>query len=599
MRVGWIGLLLLGVLVALWLLGALEPEAPAVSDAGHDASEAEAPTLATTVRARPTEGPLDGAALLVSLRGLDKGALGPRLQQLWQPATRRAVSYDPALVAYLITLLTDEERVTAYGALALLGTIGPRAIDDIRPLASHADRRLRMAAVGIFARWASGGHRLAAPDWIALFDDADKQVATYAWNVASMGLPYDEALADDIQSRMRSGPQAGYYSAERALARMGPEGLARLFAILETPDTPFDLNILSALRMARPEELRPFLPRLEPWIRAHAEDRQVLALQVLHAFEGETTVLMPAMLEAWRHESFAVRLELLGLFERMGPKAAPAVEQMLEAMEESDERISSRAMNILGLTRAQPARVLPKLRAALDELGDDPAAIAIGQYGAAAEPYLRSALQSPDEDVRYFALAGVYRMGAASARLRDLVQPLITIDDEEVAHRASMAMGAMGAEAEEALPLIWARYVQGKMHVQQAAEIFWRVGPPAQAFLLAGLEEQDRRAKVLQVLENFPSGTDFAFAALASRLRSEDVRERLQALLIVQRALAPPPGPPGMGWDDREHYLAPQATRDATRRIFTAALQDPDRNTRHQAQTGLDWLAEMESPEER
>lgn len=591
------GLGLLAVVLACgavaWLLGTGGDADVEPSDVGPFEAD-RAPVLAGRAPAKDDGALLDGQAVLAELQALDVQARGTRLHALLDEGTAPRVAYDEDLVRYLITLLTHADRIVAVGAQQLLARIGTQAAALVLPLLSHDDARLRMAGVGIVGTWARAGFRVPAASWISLFDDADRRVASYAWAVVCAGVPYDETLAAHIERRIRAGPGADHYGPERALVRMGHQGIGRLFALLDRRGADFELNVLSALRSARPEDLRAHIERLEPWLRGTDEDSQVLALQVLHVFDGATDDLMPILLEAWQHESFSVRFELLALFERMGARAAPAAEVLIAAMDDDDERISSRAMAILGTTRAKPGHVLPKLRDALDDLGDDPAAIAMGRYGAAAEPYLRSALESPDEDVRYFALAGVYRMGPSSRRLKDLVRPLVTIDDEEVAHRASMAMGAMGEDGADALPDIWARYAHGKMRDHQMAEILVRMGGPGQAFLLARLAERTQRERALALLDVWPGETRFASTLIDALLHAADPRVRSRAVHMVGRCMGPPPG-----WErthgDATYRPAPDVMAYVRERV-TPRLQDEDANVRLQARTVLEWLHDAGTP---
>ena len=598
MRLGLLLLALTGIALGVWLLvgaGMTEPKAGEDTDSllpGAD-DEGDGPALASKGQVRDEEPRLSGADVLEDLRALEGEALKEHLARLIPQTASVPIGYDEALARHLLTLLMSEDRVIQWRAQILLRDLRPHATDVVLPLLSDAQPAWRRLGLGIVGAWAREGYRLPADQWIALFDDVDKQVATYAWNLACSGVPYDEALVDDMLRRMRIGPRARWNGPERGIARMGPQGIERLLALLEQPDSPFVLNILTGVRSARPDELRPFMDRIEPWMRSEDEDERLVALQVLYAFQGDIAAWMPAMEAAWSDDSFTLRYELMQLWEGMEGRGSPAADLLLRAMKDDDERISSRAMNLLGLARVEPARVLPLLREALDDLGDDPAAIAIGCYGAAAEPYLRSALESPDDDVRYFALAGVYRMGPSSARLKDLVRPLVTVDDDDLAHRASMAMGAMGAEAADALPAIWERYVLGKMHAQQLAEILARVGAAGKAFLLARARDPKQRSLALSALREWQGDTGFAWEVVRSLLAAEKPDTRVEGLMILQRGLGPPPRDPNARRWDEEFTAAADVLRSIRERA-APLTSDPHPNVRMHAKETVRYVDEHE-----
>lgn len=600
MRLGVLVLVLAGVSVAAWLLldGAGSGADDGATSTHELLTDEVGPALSTkgTSKDAPPRA-LDGAAVAGELETLEGKGLWLRLQELASQADRVTVGYDEALVARLLALLGHEDNRVAYGARRLLTILGPEAKDAVLPLLSHGEVGMRMHGIGIVGAWGKDGFVLPAERWLTLFRDEWAQVNRYAWGVVVGGVPYDEALADYLQSVMRAAPTASYNSAARGIVRMGPQGIERMFAMLEKPNSPFVGNVLSALRSARPQDLRPYLDRLEPWMRSEDEDAQVLALQTLHMFEGDTAAWMPTLLEAWTHESYAVRYEVLSLWQRMGPHATPAVEALLEGMKLSDERLATRAMYILGSTKAAADRVLPYLRNSLDELGDDSAAITIGRYGALGEPHLRSALKSPDDDVRYFALAGVYAMGRESRRLKDLVLPLVTVDDDDLAHRASMAMGAMGAEGAEALPAVWRRYVEGKMRHDQIAEILARIGPAGHVWLLARLADRKDAERARVALDQWPGDVRFAAAVIDRMLASTHPRDRVRGLTWLQRGITPPPAWRDTAWGDQTYRPADEVL-DFVRHRAEPLAKDVDGNVRLQARTALDWIAEVTAGDE-
>ncbi len=604
MRIGLI--LALGLLAAAavgYLVFPPEGTSPtAVPAADEGESPTEVPTLAgagTRAVGGDAQGGLDPSRLLAELRALDPEAAGRRLEQVGTGRTGANVPYDRALVAYLLEALRSGDRAAVQGATFLLARIRPLPYAEVQPLLAEEEGRLRMAAISILSMWARAGESYADPGWLEAFRDPDPKIARFAWAVVCGGVPYSSVLADFCEAKMATEEAAAWFGPGRALAGMGPEGLQRLMKLLDRKDPELDYEILRALRFARPGDLEPFYPRLTPWILGEDADVAAIALAALQQQGDALAPLMPVLIKAWKSEAFGVRWELVGLFERLGPKAAGAADVLLAALDEdTDDRIVTAAMGLLGGMRALPERVLPRLRTALDEGGDGPAARALGAYGAAAVPYLRSALESPDENVRYFALMGVKALGASSKELRELVLPLIGVDDGELAAKAAEAAGSMGEAAAEAVPLLWQRLRDGTLKTAQLAEIYGGIGPTAGAYLLTRLGgEAEERASALRVLASYRYGTAFALDALDTALLSKVATDRRLAAVAVSAAANPPPPKNDAELEASLDFVAPAPLRRRVAALLRPLRDDSDRVTAQVVRGVLAQLARMEALE--
>lgn len=585
-------LVLVAGLGVAWLFGAFDPGTGPDPTSDLTTPAGDGPTLSAL--GRPGDR-VDGARLTAELKQLEGGALAEHLARYAQGDHLPAVGYDEGLARHLIELLRHEHAYVRVRARTLLGRLGPQAAPLVLPLLDDASAVWRRHGILVVQHWLPDGYVLPTDRWLRLLADPDKTAHRFAWQALCSGVAYDDALVEALVALVRDSPYAEVLGPERALAGMGPRGVGRLFDLLEERPEALDLNVLSALAWADPATLAAHVERLGPWIRAAHEDRQVHALRCVRGLADDALEkVLPDVIAAWAHESLTVRLELLLLLAANPFAASRAIDVLLDAMRNDDERIARYGFGTLGRLRARPETVLPYLRDQLDTTGDDVTAFSLGTYGEAASSYVRSALASPDDDVRYLALHAAYAMGPASRSVRDAVRPLVEVDDEELAKRAAIAMGMMGEEAAEALPAIWDLLMADKLTYEEIADILGRTGAAGRAFILARWREKATHVRAREVLYGWPGDTRFALGVLTPWLASEDRDDRYRALGILAQSLTSPPAPP-TGWPETFRFAPQPGVIADLRRLVSPFLEDDDELVRGEARSILGRIAAIEA----
>lgn len=581
----WLVVLAAGI-AAVWFLGVFAgPGAPQDAQRTSRADEAESDPQLAAAGTRPAErspADVDGEDLLRRLGAADAAGARTLLLEVGYERVHETVGYDRDLVAYLVEAMLAGDGRLRGAAVQILRRIGPAALDAIKPLLFDRPHAARMAGLMVLNLWVGDGRRFADPGWVALLKDSNDMVSSRTWQMVSVGVTYQEDLASYCEAVIRAGPVGLVGSAGETLAWMGPRGMARLFDLLAESEGNRAASILGVLDHADRNALRPFLSRLDRWIRGRDEMPAFLALGALREYGQELVPLVPAMLEAWPRGSARVRRELLKRLEQVAPHAPGAVDLLVAALDHEEVWIRQQATAVLGRIALRPAAVLPKLRDALDRGGDDLAAMAIAGYGDAALPHLRSALQSPDADTRYFALYGVANLGEASVATKDLVLPMISDPDHEIASRAVLAAGQMGKAAAQALPAIWRAYESDQVGPKDVARALAGIGATARAFLRAklagGADLGDGSA--LRVLAAYPHGTGFALDVLDSYLTADRAETRLLATqALFAAADAPLQAQAQAGQPGDPHWITPaQVSRlDA---LLAARAADTSRDVR-------------------
>ena len=497
------------------------------------------------------------------------------------------IGFDEELVRLMVAWLQSDNRVLQHRANVVLLRMGPRVLPFTEPLLRSDNDTARCYALTFYAGWKGRGFKgVELPPLLPFLEDDSSSVQGYAMALVTRGIPYDPAIAAWLRERIRPGPGATWYGPEVALANMGDEGFAEVFAMLDDPKLRY--NGLGGLRGAPPEQLRKLFPRLEALIADDRdEDAQVAAVRVLHRLEGDFASLLPTLTKALQGESYPVRVEILMALEQMEERAAPALEGLLVALADRDDRIASQAAGILKTIQAAPARVLPALAAALQGDAGRHAAAAMGAYGARAVPYLQAALDGSDEDACYNALHGVAALGPEGAPLASRVLALLDDEDYDMQVRAASTLGALGAAGKAGIPVILRLLHEDVLTPGAAAGILMQIGPASEAAVLAELRSGDEasRLRIVTLLSAFRARSAFAIDDLAPYLSHANAKVRLHAVTAVSASTwsesmddgAPPTGDRVL-WQKVRAMVAPRS-------------EDPDPRVRSFA---LDTLQELD-----
>ena len=478
--------------------------------------------------------------------------------------------FDGTLARHLVGLLGDP-RLGAH-ARGLLIAMGSRAAGLLWPLLEPGDDpAARADAVWVLGGWLARNERVPDPGWLRLVQDGDAKVGAAAWSVVLQGVPYDDALAAWCLARLRPGVPAEYTSPERALAVMGVQGVGALFAERDRrTDVDLTLHVLGALRFADPAAIAPFTDRLVGHLRAEGQEEPLAALAALQQWGGDPTSFLPDLEAAWARGSLEVQLGILGLLQHAQIRPEGATDLLLAAVSHTDARVSAGAVWLLGEMRARPAQVLPLLRERLDAQGGDAEGSALGGYGRAALPYLRSAMESGDDDVAYFAMLGLQRLGVDAVSLAPHVLSLLQAEELDLVKRAALTAGRIGAP--DAAEGIWSRLEDETLKPVDVVLPFLALGAPAEVLLVAKLQADDRTANrlALEVLAGFTGRSAFALDAVEPYLRSSDKTWRRSAVQIVRGALGFELSTGGVAASSRDLLQRVQ-------RMLAPLRDDPDR----------------------
>jgi len=554
----------------------------AAPPAGPATLDGRGPSAAASSAAPDTEEALTPARLRAALEGSDDTK---RSEVLVRLSAMKSLAFDADLARLAAGWLAgDDVRMTG-PARMLLARMGPQTKAWVLPLLGEAHADVRWRALLVVHGWRRFEFQdLTLPPMLPLLEDENGRVRDLALSLLARGAPYDEQVAAWLLDHVEPADLL-YYPFETALAGLGEQGREQVVAMLDDPHLVY--NALGALGQAPKAALRAALPRIADFI---ADDRdenlQVAAIHTLILLQGDCEAALPGLRAALRGESFPVRREALMVLEQMGERAAPAVPELIDVLASGDERLATRAAGVLGDVHLEPARVLPALRRSLEDDGGDAAARAMAAYGEAALAPLRDALDQGDDDVRYFALAGVAELGRKAAPLARRVIALIDDTDEDLAVRAAMTCARLGEAGDGGIPGILRRLQDDTLLPGRAASVLMALGPPAERALLSSLQRGSRsqRRHVLEVLANARGHSAFALEALTPYLRSDDVDLRLEATRAVVVSLWSDPYTVGIS-----QRSAPRLRR-RVRKMLAALPRDDDREIRQIVEGALEEL---------
>jgi HEAT repeat protein len=209
---------------------------------------------------------------------------------------------------------------------------------------------------------------------------------------------------------------------------------------------------------------------------------RVLGLVVLgfdHASPADLNLewSIPHRIKGLKSKDPFVRSASAYLLGQLGPKAAPAVSQLIEATNDSDPNVrgaASAALKTLG------SAALPVLLIATKDprINVRCAAIrALGQYRTRANkviPILLYATNADEEAVRQEAVRALGDLGSDVPEAIEALTQILTNNKEDVRFRAAERLGLMGPKAKTALPSLF-RCMKDK-DLQVAGEAAWALG---------------------------------------------------------------------------------------------------------------------------
>jgi HEAT repeat protein len=201
---------------------------------------------------------------------------------------------------------------------------------------------------------------------------------------------------------------------------------------------------------------------------------------------GDTA--LPVLAELLQDKSSAAaetRLAAARALAQMGPKAKPAVPQLIAALQDEDAMVREVAIGALGNIGADPEHVVAAFRPLLK--GKERLAVlkALRAFRAGAKdaiPELLETIKDPDLEVRCDSAEALGDMGAAGAPGIDGLLGLMKDQEAKARAHACEALGEIGPPARRALAALRdAQKDQDEEVRKEAAQAIKRIDPGGEA----------------------------------------------------------------------------------------------------------------------
>ena len=555
MRVVFAVLTVLAAALVIWLLRN-DPGPDTVQPSTSPLEADSGPTLGTTKK--PVE-PSGAAAereaarkLADELRDLTDTERAALLQERVGRDPDQKLPYSEELARLFLRMAIAPEGVMGNYGASYLRMLGPRAAPLINEvLNADPDSPHAALLLGIVTFWvASGQQDVALPELLPLLSDDRPYLQKLALTITRFGVPHEPRVANRLLEMFLARPDIRVGGPGMGLARMGPEGVAMLLAHAQSEtDRLGRLEALQVLSKAQPEDIRPHLATLSALIAdpdLPAAYRSA-AIYGLIGMRGDCVECLPALRTALQDRSFEYIGPMVGVLEAMGPRAAPAVPDLLRFLEIDDPRVADSTAKVLAKIGARPDLVLPALDMMVRTFASDEGARALGSFGVQALPIARRILEEGDEYAQYAVLWGFAALGEQAAPAVPELLALLDGDDEDIALRAIGTLGYIGPKAAAAVPHIMTRTFEGDgtLSAKAAAGALVRMGEPAQQALLGALRSSDaaKQKRAAEVLTHFHLFTTFALDDLERLTSAKDPQTRAHAYKAIAVTVIDPRDP--------------------------------------------------------
>jgi HEAT repeat protein len=205
---------------------------------------------------------------------------------------------------------------------------------------------------------------------------------------------------------------------------------------------------------------------------------------------------VPALIAGLTDTDSKIRTRTATALARIGGAAAAATSAITAALEDSNQDVREAAADALACIKPDPRAVVPALVASLQGKPDrwcNTVSCTLAALGEPVVPALVDLLESRDARVRRVAVGALERIGPrAKSAIPSLIKALAVSEPSDDAWPVASALGAMGAEALDAL-LVALAHQDAKVS-EGAAIALGRLGPQAEAAipaLIAALAERE------------------------------------------------------------------------------------------------------------
>jgi HEAT repeat protein len=403
------------------------------------------------------------------LAALIGGALDDSDPSVVLPALQTLADIEDHAVPVLIEALKDPN--SRYWAEICLAEIGPEAapaVPQLAALVAEGEPEERLQSILALAEIGAPA-AAAAPQLIAALQSSD----TFLRSAAAFALGASgAAAADEALAKAAADPDEFLaMTAAWARAKIRPDDAALLATAAE--------RLRKGLRSDAPRFRKAAISGLSDLAdRLDATDKKALAVELAELLDDpDGAVGLSAGAGLVRLGEGAVdhlrqrlaepphRRQALGVLAALGPKAKPALPDLVAALADADEVCATEAAVALAEIGADAAAAVPDLQKLLADGVPEgiryTAVYSLGRIGGPAKatvPRLLELSKSDDEILATVAVWAALKIDPADARLVDSAVPMLRKalrgDRDMVRLEAAVSLGDIGKAAASAVPML-------------------------------------------------------------------------------------------------------------------------------------------------
>ncbi|TWU13925.1 putative lyase [Symmachiella macrocystis] len=340
-------------------------------------------------------------------------------------------------------------------ALAAIGPAAAKAKPGIQKFLDSPNKRLKIvASIALWRINPEDTEPLQAilPDAIAALGSGDEHLSRQAVRLLSTMGPV--AVAELVKA-VEAGDPAVCWRASDALANIGPDAqsgvpaLAKLAAAEDERACWHAIRAIGEIGVASPvavESLTTALTNESPMVRAHAAT-------ALGKLAPDSNSAVPALIKALSDDELGVQISVADALGMLGPDAADSSDALVVAVQTEEPAVAIHAANALSQIGAPAAPAVAKLLA--DENSRQLAAMILGEMGPGAKPAVDNLIQAIDDKnelVKRDVIVALALIGPDASKASDKLIALLDDPDAAARPAAAFALGKIGEK--RAIPIL-------------------------------------------------------------------------------------------------------------------------------------------------
>jgi len=385
----------------------------------------------------------------------------------------------------LAGLARDKDSLARSSAFMILRRLGPRAAGAISAMVEIArsdehDLNTRLNALSVLRNIGPA----AVPSMIALFDDPDEKVRSYAIRYVGEVGPGAARAIPALAVIMAGGDKKFGYAALESLGKIGPEALQHVRAALRSADSGYRRAAVHALGDIGPEakvalgELvavnTSSMTKIVALGKIGRGARGALPFVQRCLVDKNASLRTAAARTLWRispgnKRGLSVLIHALGLEKQylvapaaevlgeMGRAAEPAVDRLTQLLESRDHLIRKRSAVALGMIGGRAVKAAPAIMKLVREDSDEVSEAAVqglALFGAPGAKLLIEGLSDKKYRTRRFCGEALAKAGDAAKPVIPQLVSALGSRESSTASWAAQALGSIGPDAKEAAPAI-------------------------------------------------------------------------------------------------------------------------------------------------